>query len=49
MNVDEISYKHSRKHLFLSCFYYDEYKVSTKHFLSAAIMQYLEHATAEWE
>ena len=49
MNVKEISYKHSRKHLFLSCFYYDEYKVSTKHFTSVVITQSAEHAAAEWE
>ena len=38
------SYKHSRKHLFLSCSCYDKYKVSTKHFLSAVITQSAEHA-----
>ena len=49
MNVKEISYKHSRKYLFLSCSCYDKYKVSTKHFLSAVITQSAEHAIAEWE
>lgn len=49
LNVTKILYKDRRKHLFLSCSYYDKYKVSTKHFLSAVIMQSTEHATAEWE
>ena len=49
LNVTKILYKDCRKHVFLSCSYYDKYKVSTKHFLSAAITQSVEHATAEWE
>ena len=49
LSVTKILYKDFRKHVFLSCSYYDKYKVSTKHFLSALITQSKEHAIAEWE